>query len=229
MALTLYELVGARDARFSPFCWRARLALAHKGLHADMVACRFTDKARIAFSGQEKVPVLVDGDTVVPDSWDIACYLESAYPDRPSLFGAEAARPLSRFIHTWDDRRLKPALLRLIVRDVYERVHPDDREYFRRTREQRYGQSLEALHASREDFLPELRKSLIPLRAVLEAQPYLSGDAPAYADYAVSGTFQWLRMTSPLNILEADDAIARWRERMLDLFDGAQRAHAAAA
>ena len=33
MAITLYDLAGAEtDRRFSPFCWRTRMALAHKGL-----------------------------------------------------------------------------------------------------------------------------------------------------------------------------------------------------
>ena len=87
MAMTLYELLGADDRRFSPFCWRARLALAHKGFDTDRVGVRFCDKALVAFSGQKLVPVLVDGETVVSDSWDIACYLEDTYPDRPALFG----------------------------------------------------------------------------------------------------------------------------------------------
>jgi hypothetical protein len=35
MALKLFELVGADEARpFSPFCWRTRMALAHKVLSA---------------------------------------------------------------------------------------------------------------------------------------------------------------------------------------------------
>jgi glutathione S-transferase len=33
--------------------------------------------------------VLVDGETAITDSWHIACYLDEAYPDRPSLFGGD--------------------------------------------------------------------------------------------------------------------------------------------
>jgi glutathione S-transferase len=33
MALTMYDLAGASDDfRFSPYCWRVRMACAHKGL-----------------------------------------------------------------------------------------------------------------------------------------------------------------------------------------------------
>lgn len=65
MAITLYELLGADDRRFSPYCWRTRMALAHKGLKAEIVPCKFTDKQLIAFSGQDKVPVLKDSARVV--------------------------------------------------------------------------------------------------------------------------------------------------------------------
>jgi glutathione S-transferase len=33
----------------------------------------------------------------------------------------------------------------------------------------------------------------------------------------------WARVASPLTLLEADDPIHAWRERMLDLFDGMGR------
>ena len=54
MAITLYELVGRDDLRFSPYCWRTRFALAHKGLEFETVPVRFADKQPIAFSGEER-------------------------------------------------------------------------------------------------------------------------------------------------------------------------------
>ena len=81
MALTLYDLAGAQaDRRFSPYCWRIRLAIAHKGLPVETIPWRFTDKEVIAFSGQGEVPVLVDGDKTLTGSWTIANYLEQAQP-----------------------------------------------------------------------------------------------------------------------------------------------------
>lgn len=88
MGLQLYDLAGAEpERRFSPYCWRTKLALAHKGIAVETIPWRFTDKDTIAFSGQGRVPVLVDGDRIVSDSWVIATYLEKTYADRPSLFG----------------------------------------------------------------------------------------------------------------------------------------------
>ena len=90
MPLKLFELVGTDNARpFSPFCWRTRMALAHKGLSAESIPWCFTEKHAIAPHQSEKVPVLLDGETSVVDSWVIANYLEDSYPDRPSLFGGE--------------------------------------------------------------------------------------------------------------------------------------------
>jgi hypothetical protein len=53
MALILYDLAGAEAARrFSPYCWRSRLAIAHKELPVETMPWRFTDKEVIAFSGR---------------------------------------------------------------------------------------------------------------------------------------------------------------------------------
>ena len=111
MAITLYELVGRDDLRFSPYCWRTRFALAHKGLAFATVPVRFGDKQAIAFSGQERVPVLRDGDRIVHDSWTIACYLDEAYPDRPPLFASRAERAMARLINSWADLEINPKFI----------------------------------------------------------------------------------------------------------------------
>ena len=67
------------------------VALA-KGLEAEGTPWRFTEKQAIAPHGSEKVPVLLDRDKPVVDSWAIAEYLEDTYPDRPSLFGGAGGR-----------------------------------------------------------------------------------------------------------------------------------------
>ena len=104
MGMQLYDLAGAElERRFSPYCWRIKLALMHKGLPFDTIPWRFTEKNAIAFSGQGRVPVLIDGDQVVFDSWTIANYLEARYPDRPSLFRGDGGRAVTRFVNAWAD------------------------------------------------------------------------------------------------------------------------------
>src|SRR5437763_15199023 len=104
MLLNLYELVGTDEARpFSPFCWRTRMALAHKGLSADSIPWRFTEKEAIAPHGSDKVPVMLDGENAVVDSWVSADYLEDTYADQPSLLGRDGGGAVGRVIHGWGD------------------------------------------------------------------------------------------------------------------------------
>jgi len=224
MGITLYELAGAEeDRRFSPYCWRIVMALRHKGLDFEGVAWHFTDKDAIAFAGTDKVPVLVDGEAAIHDSPAIADYLEKTYPGHPSLFGGPEAEALSRFYVDWTDLVLQGALFRLIVADIPPLLAPIDAEYFRRTREARVGTTLEEFCAGSDAKVEALRQSLAPLRRTLTHQPFLAGSKPAWADYIVFGAFQWARCVSPIKLLAENDPLYRWRELMLDLFDGLAR------
>jgi glutathione S-transferase len=208
------------ERRFSPYCWRTKLALMHKGLPFDTIPWRFNEKNAIAFSGQDRVPVLRDGDQVVSDSWTIAIYLEDAHPDRPSLFRGDGSRAVTRFVNAWADAVLIGGILRLVVIDIFAHLDQKDRAYFRETREQRLGAKLETISADRETNVLAFRKILEPIRTVLAAQPYLGGKMAAYADYAVFGCFQWARCISSFPLLLEDDPISTWRDRLLSAFDG---------
>jgi len=202
VALQLYDLAGAdAERRFSPYCWRSKMALRHKDLPFDTIPWRFREKNVIAFSGQGRVPVLCDGDRVVSDSWMIAGYLEDAYPDRPSLFRGDGGRVVTRFVNAWADSVLAGGILRLVITDIFAHLDPKDRAYFRQTREQRLGATLEAISSDRDVNVTALRKTLEPIRAVLAAQPYLGGEMPTYADYVVFGCFQWARCISAFSCL----------------------------
>ena len=224
MTITLYDLAGAEaDRRFSPFCWRVRMALAHKELPTETVAWRFTEKEVLAPTKQGRVPVIVDNGRWIADSWAIANYLDDTYPERPSLFGGGAGRAVTRFVQGWTDTVLHLGLIRCVVLDIWQHVHETDKAYFRKSREERFGATLEAVQAGRDDRLPALRESLLPLRNLLGSQPFVGGDKPLYADYIVFGAFQWARCISPFKLLAPDDPVFAWRERMLDLFGGLAR------
>ena len=169
---------------------------AHKGLAVETIPWRFTDKAAVAFSGQERVPVIRDGDRVVSDSWAIAEYLETTYPDRPSLFGGATGLAHARFVNAWTDSVMMGGIARLILRDLQDVVAPQDRAYFRQSREARFGMTLEAVQSGRETRVTEFRASLLPVRLVLGKQTWLGGEAPSYADYIVFGSLQWPRCVS---------------------------------
>jgi glutathione S-transferase len=224
MTLKLFELVGTDEARpFSPFCWRTRMALAHKGLSAETIPWCFTEKEAIAPHKSDKVPVLLDNDISVVDSWAIANYLEDTYPDRPSLFGGEGGRAMGRMLNWWADVTVNAGMFPMIAADIPAHLKPVDAAYFRTSREARLGKPLEEIAAGRDKAVVGFRKSLDPLRLTLKTQPYLGGDAPNYADYIVFGPFQWARVVSPFGLLAEDDPVYAWRGRLLDGFDGMAR------
>lgn len=228
MAIVLYDLVGRDDRRFSPHCWRTRMALAHKGLEHDARPTRFTEIATIEGGEVRTVPALRDGARLVVDSWQIARYLEQAYPERPSLFGGPGGEAATRFVQSWSAAVLHGGLITLIVADIWQRLLPEDQEYFRRTREQRFGRTLEEVQAGREERVEGFRKSLQPLRMTLQDAPFLGGEQPLYVDYLVFGGLQWARTISPFPVLAADDPLQDWLGRCLDLHDGLGRAAPAA-
>jgi glutathione S-transferase len=221
--LELWELGGLNDCRFSTFSWRIRLALHHKRLPFAVHPVAVSDKAAIAFSGQGKVPILKHDDRVVTDSWAIAGYLERTFPDAPSLFGGPVGESLTHFFNLWADRELVPALVPYLMRDVLDCVNEADAKHLRSQIEGFFKKSLEELAGERGKALEQFRRRLQPVRKTLEQRRFLAGDAPAYADHILFGVLQWARVVSTATVLEADDVVAAWFERVLDLYDGVGR------
>ena len=221
MDCKLYELQGREDKRPSPYCWRTRMALAHKGLAVEFIPVQFGEKAKISFSGQKLVPVLSDNGRVISDSWAIACYLEDAYPDRPSLFGGESGRAGARFMNAWVDRAIHPKMIRIVLSDIYDRViMAADQPYFRASREKRFGMALEEFCDPSEARVGAFRAALEPARLALKQEPYLAGSEPLYADYVLFGTCKFVDLCSSQVLIAEDDPIYEWYRRMLGLFDG---------
>jgi glutathione S-transferase len=216
--------VGLNGRRISPFSWRIRYAFAHKGLEPDVVPTRFADVARVrSLSGQDFVPIIEDNGEVVHDSWSIACHLEDRFPDRPSLFGGAAGRGAARLVNIWSDSVLGRTMRRQIYADFISCIDPDDRAYFRRSRETQLGMTLEQYCADRDVALPDLLASCAVLERTLSEQPFLAGSVPAYVDYVVFSVFQWARIGSPRDVLRGAtnlDTMRAWRTRMVALYDG---------
>ena len=184
---------------------------------------RFSEKDAIAPHQSDKVPVFIDGETSVADSWAIANYLEDTYPDRPSLFGGEGGRAMGRMLNWWGDTVVLGGIFPMIAADIHSHLRPADQAYFRKTREVRLGKTLEQAAANRDEAVETFRQSLNPMRLTLKTQPWLGGASPNYADYIVFGPFQWARATSPFKLLKEDDPIYAWREKLLDAFGGMAR------
>lgn len=221
--IEMWELVGDDDRRYSNFSWRTRMALRHKQLEVKYRPVLLTDKESIALSEGKTVPVIRDGEAVVRDSWAIAEYLEKQYPQRPSLFGGDTGQALARFANHWVDRTLLAIAFPLLAADALAIQREADRHYFATLIERLTGLAPAALKEHQARNAERLSKAVEPARATLKRQPFLSGNAPAYADYAVFSIYQWARIVSPLDLLEDDPPMRDWRERLLDLNGGFAR------
>jgi glutathione S-transferase len=82
---------------------------------------------------------------------------------------------------------------------------------------------VEEATAARETRLGELRASFEPVRATLQGgRPFLSGDAPGYADYIVAGFL--VRLRHHPAFFRSDDALLPWFGRVRDLHGGLELA-----
>lgn len=221
--IKLWELGGQGGRPYSLFSWRTRMALRHKGLAFESHPVPMSDKAAIAFSGGKTVPIIKDGDTVARDSWKIAEYLEERYADRPTLFGGAIGRGVTQTFNTWVDRALVPAMMPVIVADLYERIDPVDERFFRTQFEGFLKCTLEEARTRAPQALERLKRVLEPLQAALKRQAFICGSAPAYGDYILFSVLQWARIMSPQEIFNTSDALFAWCSRILDLYDGFAR------
>ncbi|AZO08921.1 MULTISPECIES: glutathione S-transferase family protein [unclassified Mesorhizobium] len=230
MTIMLYDLVGHDAQRpFSPHCWKAKMALAHKRLEVNQLPTRFLEVPKVEGGVSKTVPVIRDGERVVADSFAIALYLDEAYPERPTLFGGEGGKAMARFIERWSQLTIHPFITSVALLDLHGMQDEANAAYFRENREQRFGKRLEEVVAGRDAGITGFRASLEPLRSMLTYQPFLGGASPLFADYIVFGALQWGRIASPYRLLDEGDSVAQWFERCLDLHGGIGRQVAAAA
>lgn len=221
MTILLYDLVGSDAARpFSPHCWKVAMALAHKGLDYRAVPTRFLEVSEIEGGASSTIPVIRDGNKVVSDSFAIALHLEEAYPDRPTLFGGKGGQAHARFIERWSQLTIHPYLGVTALGALHGMQDEANAGYFRNSREARYGKPLEEVTAGRDAGLSAFRASLEPLRSMLTYQPWIGGGGPLFADYIVFGAFQWVRIATTFQSIDADDPIAEWFGRCLHLHAG---------
>ena len=224
MTIRLYELVDAKDRSISPFVWRIKYALAHKGLDVETMPAGFGDIPKLCGGKYKTVPIIEDGATSVCDSLAIADYLDKTYPDHPAIFATPTERAMARFFDSWFGLEIMNRMFSINVLDIHNHARTSDQPYFRQSREARLGgKTLEQFTEGRETKIPDLRNALRPMRAALAGAPFLGGDTPAYADYIALGGFIWAGSVCTVPLLAADDKLNEWLARGLDLYNGLGR------
>lgn len=122
--LTLYGI------NLSTFTRKVRLALLEKGLdHRFEMAPMGSPKVK-ALHPLGKIPVLTDGDVVVPDSSVIIAYLERAYPDVPLYPSVAADLARALWLEEYADTRLRevtlPFFSERVVKPVFQGKPADE-------------------------------------------------------------------------------------------------------
>lgn len=224
MTIQLFDLTDASQRIFfSPYCWRTRMALKHKGLAFESLPWHFTETDRLAASGGQRVPVIVDGETCMGESADIAAYLDKNYPDAPALMADGSARARAKFIESWCRATVFAPMVPLAVHAVFKIIAEKDKAYFRESRERMLKTKIEELSTDRVAEATALNKALGPANEALSAAPFLAGSAPDYSDHVLFGSLMWPYTVCPENPIDMASPVGQWFDRMLDLHDGYAR------
>lgn len=223
-SIRLYDLVLASGCTISPFVWRTKYAIRHKGFEIDAVPNGFTGIKELTGGRSERLPVIVDDGQWVIDSWKIAEYLDATYPDRPMLFEGDSMKVLTRFIDQWLWRTAIRVWIRCYILDYHDLSMAKDHAYVRESRERILGGgTLEEIQAGREDRLPQVPPALEPLRLLLKDTTWLGGEHPNYADYCVLAVFLWCASVAKVPPLHAEDPLKDYIDRGFDLYGGLGR------
>ena len=188
--------------RHSAFCEKVHLVLCAKGLSYSVrdITPGVGQVEVFQLSGQRQVPVLRDGEELIPDSTAIALHLEARHSE-PSLLPQEPAeRSQVLLLEDWADTALasgaRLALLQAAAEDAVLRsaLLPDAtpgvlRNLIGAVPGDLLGGMGQMLQSDRQTLIFALEQ----LVALLEQQPYLVGDRPSLADLAVAAQLYLLR------------------------------------
>lgn len=185
------------DRHTSPNCQRTRVVLYEKNLSYQTIPVDLVKKEQkrpefLKMNPYGKVPVLVDGDTIIYESCIINEYLEEQYPDPPLLPKDPARRSKIRIMIDYGVNRTYPA---------YERL----RNEMLKLESER---NREVISEAKQ----ELKGLLQRFEEEIGDQSYLAGDF-SLLDAAVIPRFLRIEAWGPL----ADPALPRlikWLERM---------------
>ncbi|MCY4035699.1 MAG: glutathione S-transferase N-terminal domain-containing protein [Hyphomicrobiales bacterium] len=225
--IKLYDLVGRDGLHFSPFGWRARMALAHKGVTAQIVPVRFGEIADIPHTGEpwKSVPILEHDGKMIFDSWHIATYLEENFSDGESLFGGERGVAFNGFFKNWVELSVHRLFAPALMREVLDCIDNRDTEYFRTSREKRFGKTLEELASNADAGIQAARDALMPASKALERAKFFGGETPVFSDYILFASLQWARLVSNKDVIGADEPLQAWMDRCLNLFSSMAKSH----
>jgi glutathione S-transferase len=193
----------------SHYCEKIRLILDYKGLPYRKIEVTpgIGQLDLFRLSGQRQVPVLKDGAEVVADSTAIAKYLDQRYPERPIIPTDPKQRALCFLIEEWADesiglnsrkvmigafsqsaafrRAFLPSSTPDFLRTIVDSVPPEALEVLGMGA----GFGPDTVKSARQ----AMQQNLESLSVLLQDSPYLVGDQPTLADFAVAGLTMYVK------------------------------------
>ncbi len=187
----------------SHYSEKVRLLLDYKGLAYRKIEITpgigQVDLFRL--SGQRQVPVLKDGNRYISDSTEIAKYLDLEYPDRPLIPKDSKQRGLCLMMEEWadesigiksrkalfsaisQDQNFRKSLLPSSTPDIFKTLVQGVPNDLLKVLGVGVGYTPDVVHSAMTD----LKQDLEALTLILAESPYLVGDEPTLADFAVAG------------------------------------------
>ena len=131
---------------------------------------------------------------IISDSFAIAQYLDERYPDTPKVLPHGSAALIHVFQTAYLDAT--KGSIRLGIAKGAEKLNPVSKEYYIRTRIERFGIPWEqfAPPEKREQLWNELRAGCDTLDGwyAKSSGQFIMGDEPCFADFMVAGRFKWI-------------------------------------
>ena len=198
MSIRLYELRG-KDPKYlwSSNPWKARMCLKLKGIDFESVPLTYPEIHAILPDILQKetgctVPVLVDGENVIQDSFKIAKYLEEKYSGA-SIFQGNLA--LHEFIYNWI-AEIKEPLFKLVILDIANKLDDESKEYYIKKNTALYGNLRTVALNDREINVKNIQKNLNLLLNNLKENTFLSGETIGWTDITLSSFLYMIKLAN---------------------------------
>ncbi|EHK24890.1 uncharacterized protein TRIVIDRAFT_30971 [Trichoderma virens Gv29-8] len=207
--IILYDLACTKGVCFSPVVWRIRLLLNYKQISYKTVFLEMPDigptlkELGVAphdpASGNRvdyTVPTIhhLATNRYIMESKPIAEFIESTYPDPPVQLTSELGSEIELKIRSL----VAPTFYRSAMPREINILSPRAQEYFRSSREARFGKTLEELLEGEEERWKAVdadRHAVGELMRTNKALgPFILGAQPSYSDFFIAGSLQSVKV-----------------------------------
>jgi glutathione S-transferase len=194
--LTLYTTPLSANGR-KPLAVLRHLGLEARVVHVDVYRGEGRTREYLAINPAGRIPTLVDGDLVLAESNAIIGYLAEAHGDfRLSSRDPKRRAEIAQWLF-WEAAQWHPALVPVLAGHVGHLLLPA---------------TIGAPDGTVRWDDARLRAELAFLDAHLAGRPFVAGDAPTLADFAVAGMMTYARSVAfPFGMYRA---IAAWYGRV---------------